>query len=113
MRDFRVPFTVVQDAFGLPATVTRPAPDDTPLTATVVWITPQTMDSPGGSPFGRREAVRSLGISRAQVATVPRGTRIQVAEQDGDAVRTWQVDELEIVEADHVRALVVPMEAGA
>lgn len=112
MADFRVPFTVVQDAFGLPATVTRPAPDDTPLAATVVWVTPQTIDSPGGSPFGRREASRSLGIARAQVPTVPRGTRVQVAEEDGGTVQWWQVDELEIVEGDHVRAIVVPLEPG-
>lgn len=107
MSDFRVPFTVCQDAFGQPATVTRPAPDDTPIATSVVWIPPQTQDVPGRADFQRREPIRVLSVSRADVPTMPKGTRIQAAEDDGAAVRTWRVDGTERVDVDHVRVIVI------
>lgn len=108
MADLRVPFTVLQDAFGRPATVTRPAPDDTPVQTDIVWMTPATEDVPGG-PYQRRDPIRALSVSRADVPTIPRNTVVQVAEQDGADVRTWRVDATERVEADHVRVIVLPV----
>ncbi len=109
MADLRVPFSVLQDAFGCPATVTRPAPEDTPISTTVVWSTPASPEMPAGGTFGRREVARSLSISKADVPTVPRRTRIVAAEIDGGASQTWEVDGTEFIEPDCTRVLVVPV----
>lgn len=106
--DLRVPFTVLQTAFGRSATVTRPAPDDTPVTTDVVWMSPLTETFPGGATLGRREAVRALAIAKADVPVVPRRTRIVVAEIEGGTTRTWEVDTVDQIEADCTRVLVVP-----
>lgn len=109
MADTRVPFSVLQDAFGCPATVTRPAPDDTPISTTVVWMTPASPEMPTGGSFGRREAARSMAIAKSAVPALPRRTRIVAAELDGGATQTWEVDGTDLVEADCTRVLVVPV----
>lgn len=111
--DLRVPFTVCQEAFGLPATVRRPSPHNAPIQTDVVWLTPLTQEMPTGGSFGRRTSIRSMGISRADVPAVPRETRIEAAEIDGGPVKRWKVDEIELSEADHVRVIVVALESNA
>lgn len=111
MADARVPMDVVLEAFGVPAVVTRPAPDNTPISTTVAWLPPLTEDVPAGVEFGRREAIRVLAIDKGDVATVPRGTTIVAPlELDGDDV-TWRVEAVVRVEDDCVRVIVIEDEA--
>jgi hypothetical protein len=93
--------------FGVPVTVTRPAPDDDPIQTTGVWVLPITEDVPLGTEFQRKERRRILALDRDEVPTVPRGTVIVAAERAGDDAQTWRVDGLEFADADHHRVRVV------
>jgi len=107
---------LVQTAFGVPATVTvyLLCTDDAPPAAlvvetTAVWITPAEDGQPFGADFTRREPRLVLAIPRtATLDTVPRGTRIEAAEELGGDIRTWRVDGLERTEPGLIRVLVVP-----
>lgn len=90
---------------GVAATVTRPAPDDTPIATTVIWLTPATDD--GGQDLSRREPRRILALKRADVPTVPRKTLITAPAKAGEADTTWRVDQIELVEVDQVRVVVI------
>jgi hypothetical protein len=106
--DPRPPFALIAEAFGLPATVTRPAPDDTPIETTVVWVAPLPEEMPVGGTFRRQEPRRIASLPLAEVPTVPRGTVIEAAEAEGLETQTWRVDGIERVEFDHTRAIVLP-----
>jgi len=108
--DIRVPMDPALEAFGVPATVTRPAPDHEPIETSVIWVTPITDDVPGGMEFQRKERRRVLVLDRNAVPTVPRGTVIVAAERLGEVERTWRVDGLELEDADHHRVRVVTAE---
>lgn len=111
MGDLRPSMGAALSAFGVPATVTRPAPaDTTPIITTIIWLSPVLIDSPGGGDFQRKDVRRVAALTRADVPTAPRGTRIDAAERDGDPVQAWQVDEPEVYDADHTRVVVVPLE---
>lgn len=91
---------------GVDATVTRPAPDDTPIAARVIFLTPETEDYPIGGEFTRRDAARVVALRRSEVPTVPIRTVIQAPELAGGTVKTWRVDGVAKVEADQVRVTV-------
>lgn len=94
-------------AHGVSATVTRPAPDDTPVETTGIWHTAPPEDAqPYGTDFRRREPRRILALPRADLPTMPRGTTISAPETIGGTAKTWTVDGLERVEADTWRVLV-------
>ena len=105
--DARVSFEPLLDAFGVPATVTRPAPDDTPIETVGIWMAPLTLDEPAGSAFARRETIRVFALSKATVPRLPRGTLIEAPESYGDTVMTWKVDGIDQADTDHIRALVI------
>lgn len=94
-------------AHGVPVTVTRPFPDDTPIVTTGIWLTTTTDDMPAPVDFQRRDVRRVLAVSRASVATIPRGTLILAPEKAGDAIQRWRVDGVDRQEADHNRVVVV------
>lgn len=102
--------------FGVPATVTRPAPDTTPIATSVIWVSPG-LSRPFAEAYPldhrlqRRQAERMLVILLEDVLTVPKGTRVDAPERSGGPVRPWVVDDTEYIDADHVRAVVVPGEA--
>lgn len=105
--DYRVAVDPLFDAFGVPVTVTRPAPDQTPITTVGVWVQPLTEDNRIGTDASRREPRKVLALMRAVVPPpLPRNTVITAPEIDGGPVLTWQVDGLERVEADLWRVLV-------
>jgi hypothetical protein len=57
--DIRVPMAPIVAAFGLDIQVTRPAPDDTPVPTTGVWIPPPLEETrPVGTDFQRHEPRR-------------------------------------------------------
>jgi hypothetical protein len=91
-------------ALGVDVTVTRPFPNEAPIEARGIWVTPLTQDA-GGVEFTRKEQRRVIALLVAEVGTVPRGTVI-VAPENGTTYG-WRVDGIEKVEAEHVRATVV------
>jgi hypothetical protein len=105
--DARVDFEPLLEAFGVPATVTRPAPDDDPIDTVGIWLLPHNMDEPIASGFTRREPIRVLAVCKDVVPTLPRGTRIEAPERAGGDVLRWVVDATDFDDADHTRALVV------
>lgn len=100
---------LTQSILGVPVTVTRPVPDDTPVTTTGIWTTAPLEESrPFGTDFQRRDPRRVLALPRRTLTTVPRGTVILAPETpDGDP-QTWVVDGVEQVDGDTVRVLMVP-----
>lgn len=108
MGDRRPSIAAALSAFGVPATVTRPAPDNVPISTSGIWMSPVLFGAPGGNDLQRIELRRVFAVTRDAVPTVPRGTRIDAAERDGDVVQSWRVDELAGADPDHVRVLVVP-----
>ena len=110
MSDLRVSLDPVLSAFGVPATVTRPAPDNTPVSTTGVFIRPlQEEQVPHGINLQRREPRRIFVMKRsASLATMPPNTLIVAAEELGGTPVTWRVDGFDEVESDCWRAIVVP-----
>lgn len=96
-----------QSAHGVPATVTRPSPDNTPIDTRVIWLTNVTDGVPANLELQRRDPHRVMVLSRAEVPTVPRGTYVMAPEKAGDATERWRVDGTERVDADVVHVTVV------
>lgn len=93
MGDLRVPVAPLLTAFGLAITVTRPAPDNTPIATTGIWVGGWVAETqPYGADFRRREPRRRLDVVRAAVPTMPSGTLIAAPEVKGGAVKTWQFE---------------------
>src|SRR5450759_5471195 len=101
--DFRVPMDPIFAAFGVPVTVTRPAPDDDPIETTGVWVEVAELEGPSGLAFQRKEPQRVLALLRSQAPTMPRGTQVLAPESLGGPVKGWRVDGLERADADHHR----------
>lgn len=91
------------EVHGLDVTVTRPAPDDTPIETRGIWMTVSTQDNAGG-PFTRREGIKVMAFRRDEVSTVPEGTEVLAAEEFGGDVIGWRTDGTSQVFVDHVRA---------
>jgi hypothetical protein len=104
--DLRPALEPIWAAFSLPATLTPPAGQAVSVRA--VWITPQTVEVPIGLEARVAEAKRTLALLREEVASVPRGTRIVVAEISGASPREWTVDGFGRIETEIVEVLVVP-----
>jgi len=93
------------EAFGLPAVVTRPAPDNTAVTTTGFWSLPREGEV-AGSDFGKLESQKLLVLPKSALSTLPRGTQVVIAETSGAATKTWLVEGLaRVVEVDCWRAL--------
>ncbi len=92
---------------GMPATVTRPFPDDTPIVTRVVWVLPSTDAVPLGADFQRQDVRRVVALRRDEVPTVPTRTIVVAPETAGGADQRWRVEGPERMEADHGRYVVV------
>lgn len=105
--DYRVPMDPILEAFGVPVTVTRPAPDQEPIETTGVWGPPLVEQEVGGD-FDRRAARKWIGIPRATVPPpMPRGTLIVAPEVLNGTSYTWRVEGLfDEVEPDEWRVIV-------
>lgn len=104
--DRRVSMTPIARAFGLVATVTRPQTN--PIATTVIWLEDIFEDAPAGRDHNRLEPRRLMGILRSEVPTVPRGTKIEVAESKGGPSRTFQIDAVESADVDEFKVIVIP-----
>jgi len=106
--DLRPSLDAAVSAFGVPATVTRPYPDDAPVDTTGIWLAAIEEPRPQGTDFSRREPRRLLVLPRNVLATLPRGTVVLAPERAGDPVKTWKVDGFDrVVEPDCWRPLVI------
>lgn len=92
-------------AHGVPVTVTLPL--EGAIATRGIWLVPLTEGVPGSADFQRREPKRVMALRRDEVSSVPRGTPIIAPELAGGRNRAWKVDEIDRVEADHVRVLVI------
>lgn len=97
---------------GVPATVTRPVPNDTPIETTVIWLTPG-LSSPASPAYPlshhvqKREVERVLVVSIDAVPELPRLSVISAPERAGGVARNWVVDSTEYADAEHRRVFVV------
>ncbi len=92
---------------GLPVVVTRPAPDDTPINTSGIWLSPLAEPDPFGQQRTRVQPRKVLVLPRADVNDAPRGTLISAPETAGGTAVTWQVDGLsDPVDPDSLRLLV-------
>lgn len=101
--------SVNQAVHGVAATVTRPAPDGTPIETTVLWpsVAPVEDSQPYGTDFSRKGPRRVMAIPKVDVATLPIGTLIVAPEQIDGTNKNWRVDALDRSEADTWRAIVM------
>jgi hypothetical protein len=100
--------------FGLPAMVTRPAPQHTPITTRGIWVRSETDGLPSGLAAQRRSRRKVIALQVRDVPSVPRGTLIQMAETHApDILRTWRVDEPVEIAETHVSVAVVLDESGS
>lgn len=109
MADARVPMDLALDAFGVPATVRRAPPNETPLPTTGFWIRPLHEEQlPVGSDLQQREPRRVFVMKKtAAFASLKRGDLIDAPEElDGPVVR-WRVDGFDQVDSDCWRPIVV------
>lgn len=107
MSDLRVPLDPVLSAFGLSATVTRPAPNNTPIATTGVWLpTPLNETQPFGSDVRMMDPRKVLALPRDAIDSISRGATVEMAEERGGTVKTWVVDGVERAEADCWRVIV-------
>lgn len=113
--DFRVPMGALKRAFAVDATVTRPAPDDTPIVLTDdrggIWVPVNSLALPEGSPWRREEEIKCLAFDVDDVPTCPKGTLIEAPERRGDDPKIWIVDGLadqdgHAIDRDQVKAIV-------
>lgn len=98
----------IYDAMGVPAVVTRPAPDDTPIQTTLIWVEQSTPDVPGGA-APRRDPRRVAALRAVDVPTLPRGTRVSAPELQSGPARSWKVDGTDAVTADELRVVLLPV----
>jgi len=105
----------VKRAFAVDATVTRPAPDDTPIVLTGdrggIWVPIGSVTFPQGSEWTRVQELKCIAFDVDDVPTCPRGTLIEAPERKGDTVQTWIVDGLadsHAIDRDQVKAIVLP-----
>lgn len=106
--DLRPPIASFFTAFAVAVTVTRPAPDNTPIATSGIWLTPLAETFPHGTDFQRRDPRRVMALRRSAVPTLPRGTVVSAPEVLSGANKTWRVDGFEqSADAEHWRAVVV------
>lgn len=85
--------TVNLRAHGVPVTVTRPAPDNTPVETTGIWLAPLNDDRPVGGDFSRRDPRRLMALPiTSALPSAPRGTVIAAREIGATVTANWRVD---------------------
>jgi hypothetical protein len=96
---------------GVPATVTRPAPDDTAVVTRGIWFHPLNEPQPFGHDFNRRDPRKVLVLPRdSSLPNVPKGTTIVAPETQGGTSLTWRVEGYSDTSlVDEWRVIVVPV----
>jgi len=115
--DFRVPMSVIFDAFGVDAIVTLPDSGSEPIETTVAWLAPDQVLNPIGLDdqrfqpnFQRRDPLLILALRKDDVESVPVGTRIVAPALDGDIDETWKVDGIIAQDSEHHKVAVLKVD---
>lgn len=98
-------------AHGVDVMVTPPG--QIAVTGRGIWMTPSRRTASDEvhevHDFTRRDQDRGvMALPRSQFPSVPLGTVVTAPEQQGGTPADWRVDGIERVEADHLRAVLVP-----
>lgn len=96
------------DIHGVPATITRPAPDETPIVTTGVWTEPLAENQPFGTDIRRFDPRLVFMVRTSAVPDAKKGTLIEAPPRGGGAVQTWIVDGYELKTAERLRLIVKP-----
>lgn len=99
---------VMFTTMGVPAVVTRPAPNDTPIETRLIWVDRSTPDVPDAQ-APRREVRRVAAFQVSAVSALPKGTRVVAAESQVGSARAWRVDGTDRVEVDQIRVVLLPV----
>jgi hypothetical protein len=95
------------DAFAVVATVTPPG--GSAIVTRGFWVSPLVENMPVGQDLNRRDPRRVFVLPRADVGALPKGSVVVAVEYGGTVARTWTVDGIDSMEADHVRAVLKPV----
>lgn len=98
--------STLQSVFGVDVTVTPV--DGDPVSVTGVWMTPAPTDGPLAD-LKRRDRRRVMVFRRTDVPTLQRGSLVQAAELGAADVADWRVDGFEVIDAEQIRAVLVPV----
>lgn len=105
--DLRPSIDLALEAFGLPATVIRPAPDNAPVETTAIWTVEEGTDLPAGNEMRRRDPRRILTVRRLDFAVPPpRASLIDAPEYLGGPMKRWRVERIDRSEFDAWRLVV-------
>lgn len=97
-------------SIGVPITVIRPSPDDTPVTTSGIWMAlPLDEARPLGTDFQHTAPRKVMAIRLdASLPTIPRGSLVSAPELQGATVKSWRVDRTDRpYEVDEFRVLLV------
>lgn len=114
--DIRPDLDDALEAFGVPATVIRPVPDDEPIETTLIWPPPVRRRFSDevyevGVEIDRRQPERTMAaVPKADVPVLPLGTRIIAPAGAGQPLQTWRVELHEREHPDEWRVMVVPVD---
>jgi hypothetical protein len=106
--DLRPSFAAAASALGVPAVVTRPYPDDTPIETTGIWIPAIPTDVPFGMELQRQEPKAQMALPLADVPTLPSGSKVTAVDILGGTEKQWITDGEVIRHADEVRVYLIP-----
>lgn len=97
------------DVLSVAITVTRPAPDNSPIVTTGIWLDSLEEDRPVGTDLTRREPRRVMAVQRtASLGSMPRTTIIVAPELEGGSSLSWRVEGYErSMEPDLMRVVLV------
>ena len=109
MADLRPEIGPALDVFGLPATVTLPGEE--PVATRAIWLSPVALETSGVIVSSDRPQ-RALVLPRSDVPSVPRGTLVEMAEEDGGDVLTWAVEAVLGATQDEIRVVVIAGDSG-
>jgi len=100
---------VILDAFGVPGTVRRAPPNETPVSVVGAWVRPLFDEqNPVGVDLQRREPRRIFAMAKnSTLAQLSRGDLIDAPEELGGDVVRWRVDGFDQVDHDCWRPIVV------
>ena len=106
--DLRPPLTLAMDAFSVPAVVTLKFQN--PVSTRGIWGTSEADEFEVGGEYQRRAPKRIMAISKTDVPTVPRGTKIVAPEREGGTTKNWEVEEVDRADPDYHRVILIEVD---
>ena len=98
-------FSAIYGVLGTAMTVTPVG--GTAANVTGIWMTPTPTDLPTHE-LRRRDRQRLIAFRRSEVPMLPLGSSVHATEPGASAATDWKVDGFAQMDAEQVRATVVP-----